>query len=91
MPICFSLTPKGETKPESFASIDHKMCAYFEVPTDPKHWFHDWYNILGWPFALGKSYPEVLTWLGDYEDEILIKILDWINENYTVDSWREAR
>jgi hypothetical protein len=39
MPKCFSLTPKGQDKPEQLITVDEKMCKHFNVPCD-KHKYH---------------------------------------------------
>ena len=59
MPQCYTLTRKGQTEPESRAKIDDEMCKHFGVTPDPKFWYMDWDNIVGFSLACGKTWDQI--------------------------------
>lgn len=96
MPSCFQLTRKSTPDIGAIllAQIDNEMRAHFGVPADSSSWYHNWYNTIGFFLALGKSFDDLRKlfrepgW--DHADE-LIKIVDWLDENFTVKSWYEVK
>lgn len=92
----FQLLNKKTGKPESFSFIDEELCNYFHEPIDPDKYLAGWYDSIGFRVAMGKSLTEIRQ---DFinlmiEDpkhaegiSNLIKILDWIDQHYTTNSW----
>lgn len=84
MPACFRLIPIGTTTPAKLNDVDAAMAAHFGEPVDPHRWFGEWYNVEGLGLALGYSWDKMRE---QYPDRA--PIVDWLEANYTVDSWRE--
>jgi hypothetical protein len=89
-----------EAGPVKFSQIDEEMCRHFEQPVDEKRYLGGWYDSIGFRLALGKSFEQIRAEFRGYVDEeketsnfyvTMLKMLDWLDENYTPDSWREGR
>ena len=105
MPNCFSLTRKGEKDCSTMQAIDAKMCIHFGAPCDEKRYHAEWYNIIGFSLACGKSFESQreefrkqvasLSEAGQYDqahrEMHYIAICDWLEANYTSDAWCERR
>ena len=91
MPNCFQLISKKTGEPENFSSIDEKLCAMFDVPVDDNRYLCSWYDIVGLNLATGRDFDEQrkMHWIA--EDESLMQIIDFLDENYTSNSWYEHR
>ena len=89
MPACFSLTKKGETKPAFLPEVDDEMREHFGAPADKENWFRGWYDTIGLGLAMGASSKRLRELLVDCDN--LIEVLDWLEENYDIDSWYEHR
>lgn len=103
MPNCFSLTRKSDLKagPVKLTTIDEEMCKHFNVPCDPKLWYHYWYDIIGFGIATGKSLDDqrkiieeqIIRNTEDSEydswDKRTLEIINWLDENFTSDTWAE--
>jgi hypothetical protein len=101
MPNCFQLYKRGEQEPSVLQKVDEAMCKHFDTFCDPKHWHHNWYNIIGFGYAMGQSYVQqrdrfindrvVAEASGEVEQakgsQHYINILDWLWENYTVNAF----
>jgi hypothetical protein len=73
MPNYFSLTRKGEDGPAKLQDIDNELWQKVRgVEPDPKHWFMDWYNIIGLALACGKSLEEVRVILENQYREAIV-------------------
>ncbi len=98
MPNCFELTRKADGGYELLHDVDNKMREALGHPADPYNWLHWWYDVLGLSFACGKSFMELRSryaadtcpttgWLSaEY-----VKIIDWLDANYTVTSWYQHK
>lgn len=84
MPNCFTLTRKGENKPSNFQDIDEAMCKAFNAPVHPDNWYRNWYNTIGMGLAMGNSWDKLREIFDDQVD-----LIDWVELNYTVDTWHE--
>jgi len=99
MPVCFQLYPKGAQEPEKLQIVDDKMREAFEQPSDPDNWLGGWYDSIGFRLAMGKTFEEIRTRFEAYIAEgnavsyytMALELLTWLEEHYTVDSWREMR
>lgn len=89
MPNCFTLTKIGASEPTKLVDIDAELCQHFGVPVDEHKWFRDWYNSVGFGFALKGDYgSNRQMWEGFPE---LLEIIDWLETRYTVDAWYSPR
>jgi len=84
MPHCFSLTRKGEKETATLQSVDDAMCAHFGTIPNPKEWYKNWYSTIGLGLAVGHSLQKLKEFWPDKSE-----IIDWLDENYTSDAWRE--
>lgn len=94
MSHCYRLVSKvGETLKgnEQFYAIDKAMCENFGVEPDPVHWYGNWENLFGQLFAMGMSFEQVRKILVERlpQDTKSLEILNWLDENYEVEAWRE--
>lgn len=90
MPNCFRLLRGGVAVP--IVDVDAEMCRYFSADCDPNRWFRGWYDFVGFDLAMGKSFDEIRA---SYREDpyliYLIEVVDWVEANFTVDSWYETR
>lgn len=101
MPVCFQLIPKGSNEPEKLQTIDQKICEFLGVPVDEKKWCGDWYNVVGFRLAIGKTFAEIREEIQGYvllqendfleEDKQMLLIIDFLDINYESNSFRENR
>lgn len=91
MGICFNLTRKGEKSPTPLAKIDEELCRLLDKPVDPIKYVEEWFNIIGFPLATGKTIAEIRpTFDGTFHNDAnLVKICDYLEANFTPDSWRD--
>lgn len=82
MPAYFTLTKKGETEPSRFIDIDEALCAHFGITPDPVKYYRAWYDIEGLGLAMGMTWDKMRKINPDRTD-----IIDWLEDNYTTDSW----
>lgn len=82
----FTLTANGETKPAVFQDIDDRMREALGEPADPKHWLYEWYDTVGLGLAMGYDWEKMRTKIFHDSPELL-RVIDWLEENYTPDSW----
>jgi hypothetical protein len=101
MAAYFQLLDRTTGEATSFTEIDKNLCQHFEQPVDEDKWLCDWYNSIGLRVATGQTLEQVKTTFLEYiiegtkESNVrkiegynnLVKILDWIAERYTTDSW----
>ena len=103
MPACFQLFRK--TAPEDGAvklsQIDDEICAHFGVTPHPVNYHAWWYDIIGFRLAMGKDWNNIREDLRERQDQAnepdlkehynhLLDITDWLEANFTADSWYQA-
>ena len=86
MPNCFMLMKNG--KPVNLRDVDDAMREHFGAPPDDENWYCNWYNSIGILFSLGRTFEQIKE-VFDEDDTETRGIIDWIEANYTVDSWYE--
>lgn len=103
MPNCFTLSRKSnlDAGPVPLNTIDAEMCQFFNEPVDPKEFCRNWYGIIGFDLAKGKSFEQIRTdYQGSHDVDYLgnrdlwtklIEIVDWLDANFTTDSWYEIK
>ena len=86
MPNCFNLTRKGEKEPANLFRVDEEICEYMGMPVDENKWCCSWYDTIGFSIAMGKD----VAWMrSEFENENVLKILDYLEAHYRFDSWAE--
>ena len=86
MANCFTLTPKGETKPAKLQDVDNKLREAFHQPPSDTEWLWGWYNTIGLALAMGKDW----SWVREtFDSERLVAVANWLEGRYEVDSWCE--
>lgn len=87
MPNCFSLTPKGQDKPESLSIIDEKICQELNRPSDDQYYCLEWYDRIGFSLACGRTFAELKDRYVNNPE--MLKIVVFLDANYTVNAWAE--
>ncbi len=99
MAVYFQLTRIGSREPSAFQDIDRAICHNLELPFDDVRYAADWYDLIGFRCALGKSFQDTtdyinsrindtgldMAWRNDYRT--LLRINHFLLENYSTDSW----
>ena len=95
MPNCFALKRKSEPEKGnvSLTKIDEEICNLLHREVHDKIWCCNWYNIIGFDLAMGKTFAQIRQGLIDKPypecNEEYKKIVDYLDENFVVDSWVE--
>ena len=97
----FQLVPINGTKPENLSLIDERICKeVFQCEPHPEWWGSgvlDWYNCIVFMLSEGKSLHEGENSVREYcrnnnlwaeELPLIEKVIDFLQENYTVKCWR---
>jgi hypothetical protein len=91
MPNCFRLLRDGAAV--RLAQVDDEMRRAFGASPDPAHYFEEWYNIIGYELAMGRSFDQIRSYLesawADFPE--LVRIADWLEANFTIDFWYELK
>lgn len=72
--------------------VDLMICQRLEIPSSTDEWVGDWYNIIGFSLAMGRSFDELIDRYKSIEDDearLLILIAALLNENFYVSTWAE--
>ena len=88
MPSCFQLTKKGEQAPARLQTVDDEMRVAFGADPDPDKWFEQWYNTIGLGLAMGHDWVKLRE---IFKETALVAVVDWLEANYTTDSWYEHK
>lgn len=91
MPNCFQLVRKSDTNagPVVLQQIDDEMREAFHEPPDTEHWYRDWYNWAGLYLALGKTFDQIREIVKD--DVQGLRIVEWLDANFTSSAWFSHR
>lgn len=84
MPNYFQLIRKTTGQAAVLQDVDAEMCQHFNVPCDPKLWYLNWYNIIGFPLAMGESFARLAADCGDHQESLAV--VEWLDSNFTVES-----
>lgn len=100
MPACFQLYDKQTNEAEKLSIVDEKLCSFLGIQPDPVKYVNGWYDSIGFRLAVGKTFEQIRTEFTEYVNEPnnpyakgysnLLTILQWIEENYSPNSWREV-
>lgn len=101
MPNCFQLLSKKTGEATRFVEIDEELCKHLGMPVDPVKWVGGWYDWVGWAIAVsGKTLPQLVQegeadvkrLAGDEleQAEFMLKVVTFLDENYTSDAWAEV-
>ena len=96
MPNCFQLIRKSNHSagPVVLQTVDEEMCKHFGVKCNPKRWHHEWYGIIGFGLACGKSFDDFRKTYKQYVkfgnepfDIKMLEVIDWLDANFTTDAF----
>ena len=87
MAACFSLTKRGETTPASLVSVDEAICAHVGRQPDPQKYVWDWFDYVGFPLAVGRSWADIREQCEDFPE--LLQIIDFLEANYLPNAWAQ--
>lgn len=101
MPNYYALTRKSapDAGYVTFIAIDEEMCAHFEVTPHPVNWYCDWENVVGFALACGRTFQYIRDEIEKHayrdpvtnqlydEDVRLIEVIEWLDDNFTVEAW----
>jgi len=102
MPNCFQLVRKSDPSagPVRLVEID-EICKHFNEIPDPVKYYWSWYDIIGFNLAMGESFEDqrkrFVTEQHDNEGDKalvyarLIEIVDFLDQNFTPNSWWERK
>jgi hypothetical protein len=100
MPVCFQLFSKETNQPEKLSLVDDRLCAFLGVTPHEHNYVHGWYDSIGFRLAIGKTFPQIreefnekISYEAEYKSvyQNLIRCLDWLEENYSTNSWWEPK
>jgi hypothetical protein len=103
MPNCFALIRKSEPQAGrvEFAKIDEEMRKHFKIEPDSDKYLLGWYRWVGFALACGKTFTQLKEQMfkqlpeGDPSetdtDRLAIKIVDWLDANFTSDAWYQHK
>lgn len=69
--------------------IDEAICRHFKQPIDSEQYFNYWYQNIGFRLAMGKTWDEIRESYKECSGSL--KIIAFLEENYTSSSWYEPR
>lgn len=102
MPNCLQLIRKSAPAagPVAFTVIDEELCAHFGAEVHPKNWYLNWYDLLGFSLAIGKTFGELRDQFraATYDmdnpyrefDKQLVKVIDYLDDNFKAEAWAEV-
>ena len=85
---CFTLSRDG--KPVKLQDIDKELCDMLGVPCDDNEWVLGWYDSIGLGLACGCDWDKIrkILIIDDSEHhKSLAKVIDYLRNNFTTDSW----
>ena len=88
MPICYQLINKDTGQVDKLVDIDNAMCADMGHVPDDVDWLGNWENLFGLPMATGATFNELRDRCQP-DDDLQLDILDYLEQHYTVENWRE--
>ena len=88
MPSCFQLTRIGSHEPSFLQTIDAAICQNLDLPFSDDKWVNSWYDTIGFALACGEDWDWILE---TYTGHTTRRIVHFLRENYTSDSWIETR
>ncbi len=89
MPTVVKLISKSTKETMDYQTLDRLICAHLGRKVESSVWCHDWYNHIGLGLAVGWKWPKIRENYAD--DPIMLKIIDYLETNYTVNSWWEPK
>jgi len=90
MPNHVNFYPKAGGTKADFVAIDEELCELLGKEIHPKHWVNNWYNCIAFDLACGSSFDKLRGHYARYddpEDKEMIKIIDYLDDNYTFLAW----
>ena len=101
MPACFQLIKRSDEAagPVRLTVIDEELCQHFGVPVDPVKYMGDWYDMIGFRLAIGKSFAEIREEFLEHIEEFraigrealfyedALRILEYLETNFLSNSF----
>lgn len=87
MPNCVQFIRKSDDRAVSLNKLDEELCGVIGEEVHPKNWCREWFNIIGFWAAMGKTWDEIRVCVDDRE--YYGQILDHLEMNYNISSWVE--
>ncbi len=89
MPNCINFTKFQASEPTVLNRIDEELCEHLGVEVQSTTWVHNWFNTVAFSLACGNDWNKVREIYRDTPE--LIKIIDYLEEHYEVNSWWEPK
>lgn len=86
MPSCFALYDKLTGKQMVLQEVDKAICVYMDIPVSETDWAYSWYNTIGLSLAIGHDWEKIKEFFPERTP-----IIDFLKENYDVNSWKEFK
>lgn len=94
MSVNVQFTGKSTGEVAAPHEVDEAICAHFGVRPDPKDYYKFWFTAIALPMAIGLRDEDLRDQLraGFKADRLyeLTEILEFIEDNYTIKSWRDG-
>lgn len=90
MPNCYQLIRKSTGQAAKLNEIDEELCKMLGVPVHPTMWVNAWHNTIGFGLACGRSFDQLREEERQRKDEwveVSLKIIDYLDANFTPNVW----
>ena len=88
MPNCVQFIDKTTKEAASPYEMDNALREFLGAEPDSKRYYLNWYDNFGASASAGRSFEDMRV---IYEHEEAIKIIDWLDANYTINAWYESK
>jgi polysaccharide deacetylase 2 family uncharacterized protein YibQ len=75
--------------PVKFTTVDDELCAHLGVPVHETDYHYGWYTTIGMGLAMGHTWEKLREIFSDYPHTVVI--INWMEANFTTQSWHERR
>ncbi len=99
MAAYFQLYRRGESEPVDLNELDETLCGLLNVEPDPKRYVVMWFDLIGYPIAahgyrlgseaLHQRTVEVIRGADESFTDDVLKVLRYLEENFTDRSWHQ--
>ena len=89
MAHAFRILNKETGEPQKLNALDDEIRGALGAPPDPKNWFRGWYDYIGLLICLGRQLGSPELREACEEAPGMIEVLDYLEEHYVSESWRE--
>lgn len=89
MPNCVQFIDKSTKQAASPYEMDNELREFLGVEPDLKRYYLNWYDNFGMSASMGRSFADMRV--SQEGNEEAIKIIDWLDSNYTIHAWYEPK